>query len=175
MPTNTTQLPTKADHAPLTKTLADKIRLRWDHSSACSFENLADAALDLICAHIRRGKKLDERIEAAIEEHLDHDPLEGDCDEGAECSIEDIEAWRGRMYARGNVENENSRIRKVNLCAELSKMLKKPKEAKRYNELRAQGYAPAGALHLILGERKVASMKTEPPTSHEKEWNGGAL
>lgn len=136
-----------------------------------SFRTIADEVIEMVARHISSAKKLDPRLRDAIDAHLDHDPAEGDSDAEAECSVEEIEAWRGRMYARGNVERATTGTRYT--IAETSEMigamLRRPEETNEYNRLRDAGLEPADALAAVLNQRKQAKAR------NAHQWNGGAL
>ncbi len=159
---------------PLTAQLAKAIKDRWEHGG--NFHQLADALLDQVAHHIATSEKLDKRMADAIEQHLDHDPMEGDPDADGECTIEDVEAWRARMGARGSIERASrdfggpgSRFTHAEASSLIGKSLKRPGEAKRYSELRDLGVDPPGALALVLNERKEAAAR------NAANWKGGAL
>lgn len=157
-----------ADRFPLTAILSKTMGDRW--TTSATFSNLADAAIDAICHHLRAPlAKLDPRLVDAIEDHLSYEPKEGDADAEAECSIEDIEARRGRSYARTDVlaSTNGKRYTQEELAAMTGAMLKRPSETDRYEAMRSLGHSPAEALAIVLQERRTGDGRNA--------WNGGAL
>lgn len=80
---------------PLTAKITEVIAPMLVNGSA-SFSQVVDAMIDHVVHHIRTASmaKLDQRIADAIEDHLTVDPMEGDHDQAAECSDEDLDAIR---------------------------------------------------------------------------------
>lgn len=158
---------------PFSGLLAAKIRDHWDHNRENSWIALADVIMDAVADHIRNGLSMDRRMVDAIEAYLEGEHLEGDRDEETECSVEDLERERARVSAMLSMKTSGDHHVRTDAASALGTMLKRPEETGRYNDLRVQGHSPASALSLILAERRVASMKTDPPKADD--WKGGAL
>lgn len=142
----------------LTRLLADVIGDRWTHGA--DFMQIADAVLDKVAHHIRSSSiaALHPSLADAIEDNMHVDPLEGDADQTAECSIEDIEAQNARRYARESIASASTDRRsytQAGAAALVGAMLRRPSETERYEVLRDSGYSPAAAVAIILHERRV--------------------
>lgn len=150
--------PIAPDPFALTRTLAKVIRERWAIGGATTFDHLADALIDAMCEHIRTSSfdKLDARVVDAVEDHLHVDPLENDVDAATEASIDDIEAERTKRNTRISMKCSGDSNIRTNAAAMVGSMLKKPEETERYLNLRRTGYDPAGALSVVLSERRAS-------------------
>jgi hypothetical protein len=131
-----------------------------------SFPTIADAVIELVAHHIRTSSmaQLDPRLADAIEDNLHVDPIEGDVDQAAECSVEDMEAISARRYVKRAMDvirkcksiTESERSKMVGI------MLRKPAETRRYETLREVGHTTASALAIIIHERKVGAGPVPP-------------
>ena len=130
--------------------------------------------MDAVADHIARAPKLDKRLSDAIEQHLDHDPLEAD--EYSEVSVEDIETWHARQRARLGIAYAVKTagiapggFTKAETDGMIGAMLKRPGEAQWYLNMRRTGLNPPEALAFVLQQRK------EEKARNAHNWNGGKL